>query len=255
MKLTSYVLGDKVWLNSKYIKTKQNQKLEAKFFGLFWVLHPANKQAYKLKLLKKYKIHNVFYVSLLEQGTTRKERVKKVPKLKNGNDSKEYKIKVIWNSMVYARESEGHLPRLYYLVEWKGYPKEKNTWEPVLAIQYIRKLISLFHKNHPEKPIATSPPVDSTPPMTRPTVKPAKPIWMRKRGQPINNANKQAKKNWTFCSFSHVASPRPWLLNFIKKRWFSFSKSVYQVKRFFLPSAVYQIIFSLSIFPPQFLLG
>ena len=31
----SYGPGDKVWLNSKYIKTKQNWKLEAKFFGPF----------------------------------------------------------------------------------------------------------------------------------------------------------------------------------------------------------------------------
>ena len=31
----SYASSDKVWLNSKYIKTKHNRKLEAKFFGLF----------------------------------------------------------------------------------------------------------------------------------------------------------------------------------------------------------------------------
>ena len=31
----SYSPGEKVWLNSKYIKTKRNQKLEAKFFGTF----------------------------------------------------------------------------------------------------------------------------------------------------------------------------------------------------------------------------
>ena len=35
VKPRSYASGDKVWLNSKYIKTKQNWKLEAKFFGLF----------------------------------------------------------------------------------------------------------------------------------------------------------------------------------------------------------------------------
>ena len=34
----SYAPSDKVWLNSKYIKTKQNWKLEAKFFGPFRVL-------------------------------------------------------------------------------------------------------------------------------------------------------------------------------------------------------------------------
>ena len=35
----SYAPGEKVWLNSKYIKTKRNRKLEAKFFRAFRVLH------------------------------------------------------------------------------------------------------------------------------------------------------------------------------------------------------------------------
>ena len=47
VKLWSYAPGKKVWLNSKFIKTKQNRKLEAKFFELFRVLHPVGKQAYK----------------------------------------------------------------------------------------------------------------------------------------------------------------------------------------------------------------
>ena len=51
--LRSYALNNKIWLDSKYIKTKQNQKFKAKFFGLFWVLHPDRKQAYKLELPKK----------------------------------------------------------------------------------------------------------------------------------------------------------------------------------------------------------
>ena len=220
----SYTPGDKVWLNSKYIKTKRNRKLEAKFFGPFRVLHLLGTQTYKLKLPKKWRIYNVFHISLLEQDTTRKKRVEKVPKLDAGDNSEEYKIEVIWDSAVYTRESEGYLPGLYYLIVWKGYPKEENTWEPVLIVQYLRKLISLFHKDHLEKPIATFLPVDSAPPMARPIVKPARPITKRKQGQPANSANKQTKKNWTFCSFSHVIFPGPWLLSFIKKYRFFSSK-------------------------------
>ena len=62
VKPRSYALSDKVWLNSKYIKTKYNQKFEAMFFGPFRVLHPVRKQTYKLKLPKRWKIHNVFHV-------------------------------------------------------------------------------------------------------------------------------------------------------------------------------------------------
>ena len=78
VKPRSYAPGDKVWLNSKYIKIKRNRKLEAKFFGPFRVLHPVGpgrEQAYKLELPKKWRIHVVFHLSMLEQDTTRKRRV------------------------------------------------------------------------------------------------------------------------------------------------------------------------------------
>ena len=57
-------------------------------------------------------------MSLLEQDTTRKERVdEKVIELDfEAGDSKKYEVETIWDSAVYARKSEGHLPRLYYLV-------------------------------------------------------------------------------------------------------------------------------------------
>ena len=53
VKQQNYALGDKVWLSSKHLKMKRNCKLESKFLGLFWVLHPISKQAYQLKLRKK----------------------------------------------------------------------------------------------------------------------------------------------------------------------------------------------------------
>ena len=83
----SYAPGDKVWLNSKYIKTKRNQ------------------------LPRKWRIYNVFHVSLLEQDTTRKGRVDEndVAELDAGDDeSGEYKVEAIRNSAV-LRESQNQV--------------------------------------------------------------------------------------------------------------------------------------------------
>lgn len=93
--------------------------MEAKFFGSFHILHLNKKSTYKLELLKRWKIHNIFHMSLLKQDITKKRQVDEKVRQINfevGNN-KEYKIEAIWNSMVYARESDlGYLPRIYYLV-------------------------------------------------------------------------------------------------------------------------------------------
>ncbi len=105
-------------------------------------------------------------------------------------DNKEYEVKAIIDSAVYGQQANDQMPDLYYLVSWKGYPEEENTWEPSLAVIHFRKLIGTFHKEHPEKPIATSLPLDSAPPMARPTI-PKKP--KRKRGQPSKGASKRGR--------------------------------------------------------------
>ena len=176
VKPRSYAPGEKVWLNSKYISTKQNRKFEAKFFGLFRILHPVGKQAYKLDLPTKWKIHDVFHVSLLEQDTTRKGRMNELfpepePEF-NAGDDKEYEIEAIKDSAVYAKEAEGQLPGLYYLVSWKGYPEEESTWKPSSAVMHLRKMISTFYKDYPEKPTAISFSLDFALPMAKPSVKP-----------------------------------------------------------------------------------
>ena len=43
VKPQNYAPGDKVWLSSKQLKTKQNCKLKAKFLGPFQVLYPVGK--------------------------------------------------------------------------------------------------------------------------------------------------------------------------------------------------------------------
>ena len=53
VKPKNYILNNKIWLNNKYIKIKKNYKLKFKFFSLIQVLYLVEKQAYKLKQLKK----------------------------------------------------------------------------------------------------------------------------------------------------------------------------------------------------------
>ena len=94
--------------------------MEAKFFGPFRVFYPVRKQAYKLELSRKWKIYDVFYVSLLEWNTTRKgwmdKNATELAELNAGKDSSKYKVEAICNSIIYAKESASHLPGLYYLV-------------------------------------------------------------------------------------------------------------------------------------------
>ena len=66
-------------------------------------------------------------------------------------DDKEYEANGVQNSAVYAKESiTSQLPGLYYLVLWKGYLGEENTWKPVLAIQHLQRLVTTYHKDNPE---------------------------------------------------------------------------------------------------------
>ncbi len=121
VKSRSYAPGEKVGLNSKYIKTKKNKKLESKFFGPFRVFYVVGKQAYKLELPTKWKIHDEFYVLLLKQNITRKERVDSKALLEpkkefEVGDNKEYEVEAIIDSAVYGQQANNQMPGLYYLV-------------------------------------------------------------------------------------------------------------------------------------------
>ncbi len=69
---------------------------------------------------------------LLKQDTTKKRSVDKTisrVEFKNDGNSKKYEIKAIYNGMVYTSKLKGRLLGLYYLVLWKGYPKEEKYLE------------------------------------------------------------------------------------------------------------------------------
>ena len=109
-------------------------------------------------------------MSLLKQDTTKKGQEFSVPEFEPDNNDKKYEVEAIRDSVVYAKEAEGHLPGLYYLIAKKGDPDKKNIWKSSLVIIHLRKMVSTFHKDHPEKLIATSAPLNSALPMAKPSV-------------------------------------------------------------------------------------
>ena len=101
------------------------------------------------------------------------------PEFDAGNN-KEYKVEAIIDSTVYAKEAERYLLGLYYLVSWKSYLEEENTWESSSTVMHLQKMISTFHKDHPEKLTVTFLPFNSAPPMAKPSVKSVKPSAIQK---------------------------------------------------------------------------
>lgn len=103
---------------------------------------------------------------LLEQNITRKEQIKIFIESNKGNN-KEYEVEIIYNSTIYAKESEKkHLSNFYYLVLWESYPK-KNPRKIALIMLYFDKLISTFHYCYSEKLTASFLPIIFFLPMAR----------------------------------------------------------------------------------------
>ena len=146
---------------------------------------------------KRWRINDVFSVCLLEQDITKKgqidEKTAKQLEFEAGGNNKKYEVQGICDSAVYARELEAsHVTGFYYLVSWKGYSEDENTWESASGVQQHRKLVSTFHKNLLDKLKATSPPINLAPPMAKSTA-PPNVNGKRKRSRPVSSVRKRAK--------------------------------------------------------------
>ena len=105
------------------MRDRQMKKLIEKFVGPYKIKKITSENAVELELLVSMKIHLVVNISRIAMYQKQVERWKKIPSLSVEIDrEKEYEVRKILN----RRDVRG---KSKYLVRWKEYTAEKNTWE------------------------------------------------------------------------------------------------------------------------------
>ena len=135
--------GDKVWLDSRNLKTIYHKKMKPKWEGPFvitevlglvtcWLLLPALWQIYNVfhaTLLRKYKENKVYGENFMELP----------PELVEGEEV--YGVETILN---HRKRGRGY----QYFIKWRGYPISDASWEPEHAFSDDGNTLKQYKLRH-----------------------------------------------------------------------------------------------------------
>ena len=146
-----YRVGDKVLISIKdflmELMKRVTKKLTEKFIGPYVVRKIMSKNTVELELLMSLRIHLVVNVRRIVKYREQIEGQKKIPlpPIKVASE-KEYEVEEILD----RQERRG---KMKYLVKWKGYIMEENTWKGLENLKNAREKIEEFEKGRFEEEI------------------------------------------------------------------------------------------------------
>ncbi len=127
----SFNVGDKVLLSSEHIPLRAvgTRKLLMKWMGPFTVV---NEVAYQIRLPDGWRIHGVFHVSLLKLYYNNGKHLPPPPALLVDGEE-EFEVAEILSHEPRSKTKGDNKTK--FLVKWKGFGHENNTWEPFKNMQ------------------------------------------------------------------------------------------------------------------------
>src|SRR6516164_9145336 len=144
-----YKIRDKVMISShNYNINRPSRKLAEKLMGPFEIVELYLPNAIKVKLPRGIKIDprvNVSRVRPYHEPTIPGQRNPTPPPLEVYQDSLRYEVERIEDS----RLRRG---RLEYLIKWRGFTEDNNTWEPATNVDQAPQAVADFYKRHPGAP-------------------------------------------------------------------------------------------------------
>ena len=150
-----YEVGQQVLLSTRHFTFKAvgTRKFMPKYIGPFKVLKLAGPVACKLELPSSYTVHPVFHVSLLKPYCSSETTAAPPPPLQVDSDGMPvYEVEQI----LAHREAYHNRRRIYeYLIKWKGYTPEHNSWEPEHNISTPDSLLVPYWNELGGKPALT----------------------------------------------------------------------------------------------------
>jgi len=144
-----YRVGDLVLLSTKdlkwQMKGKRSEKLTECFVGPYKIKGIISSNAIELDLPKSIKIHPVVNVSRVRLNTSQVKGQKKVPpKLVIIEGEEEFEVEKIINKRIVRGKEK-------FLVQWKGYTAEADTWKSRENLENARELIEEFEREYREE--------------------------------------------------------------------------------------------------------